>query len=102
MADQKDTLLKRVEISTKLNEKLKKKSKEENMNNQDFIISAIEHYIAYLEGNVEEENIYTLRMNEIIQLLNLLRTENSMHNQSVKNRLDSIFEMYDSSSYLND
>ncbi|MFW2451813.1 hypothetical protein ACN0TX_12250 [Staphylococcus cohnii] len=101
MAEQKDTLLKRVEISTILNEKLKKKAKEENMNNQDFITSAIEHYIDYLDGNVKEENIYTLRMNEIIQLLNLLRTENSMHNQSVKNRLDSIFEMYDASSYLN-
>lgn len=102
MSNSKDTLLKRLEISKSLNEKLKEKAKKENMNNQDFISTAIEYYIDYLDGKVKEENIYTMRMNEIIQLLNLLRAENNTHNASVKNRLDSIFEMYDAPSYLND
>lgn len=95
-------VLKRVNIEQKLNKKLTSMAKNKSMNHDEFINAAIEHYINYEEGNVQEENIYTLRLNEIIQTLNLLRSENSSNNQSIKHRLDTIFEIYDTSNYLNE
>lgn len=95
-------VLKRVNLEQKLNKKLATMAKEKGMNHDEFINAAIEHFINYEEGNVQEENFYTLRLNEIIQTMNLLRSENSSNNQSIKNRLDTIFEMYDAPNYLND
>ncbi|WP_251522135.1 ribbon-helix-helix domain-containing protein [Staphylococcus sp. Marseille-Q6910] len=96
-----DKLRKRVYIDRKLNEVLTEMAKEKGMNSNEFIEQAIEFFIEYENGNIENDNIFTNRINELTQQVSLLRHESSAYNQSLLNKMEIIADLQNPTDYLN-
>lgn len=96
-----DKMRKRLWIDRDLNERLKRKAKQKGMNSDEYIETAIEFFIEYEEGYISTDNIYTQRINELTQQIDLLRHEFAGWNQSMHSRLDTILEYQGPTNYLN-
>lgn len=95
-------ILKRVNVAKDLNEKIKYHAESSGMSHQEFIEHALEEYIEFLEHPRNEEDIYTLRMNEMSVRLERLEVTILNGLEQVKDSLDITKMIASGGSYLND
>ncbi|WP_341775903.1 hypothetical protein [Staphylococcus hyicus] len=90
----------RVKIDEDLNQKIKELALDKNISRDKLISEALMHFIDFEKGLIKNDNIYTSRINELTYQIELMRTEQSLLNSTLLNRLDSIIEYQNPKNYL--
>jgi metal-responsive CopG/Arc/MetJ family transcriptional regulator len=90
----------RVKLDYNLYEKVKSCAKAKHMNKDEYIATALEHFIEYENNNIQEDDIYTQRINELTQALDAMRHEVASNHQGFNNRLDVLIEYQAPPNYL--
>ncbi len=94
---------KKIYISEDLNANIIKMSKAMNISQSEFFNLAVQQFIEYEKNGQKSnlEDIYTLRMNELIQAVNSMRLEFQNGMESNDNKFNLLIETYNSPTYLN-
>ncbi len=95
-----DKIRKRLTIDRELNEQVKSMAKKRSVSSDIFIEEAIKFYITYEQDHTNHDNIYTNRINELTLQLELIRNESASMNRAILNRLDTILEYQNPTTYL--
>lgn len=97
-----DTVLKRLKVTKEKNLKIDSHAKNLGLTHHEFINEAIDKYINSLEHPENEENVYTLRMNEMTAQLKRLEIEFSSGVERVLDAMDVNKTTSQGASYMND
>ncbi|MCG3400728.1 hypothetical protein [Staphylococcus massiliensis] len=90
----------RLRLNSKLYDLIKEKAREKGINKDLYIEEALEHYLNYEKNQELEDDIYTNRLNELTQSIQQLIHQNSINTENMKNRLDLILQIEESTDYL--
>lgn len=90
----------RVKLDAKLYDKVKNHAKAKQMNKDEYIATALEHFIEYENNNIQEDDIYTQRINELTQAVDALRHETASNHQGLNSRMDILIEYQSPPNYL--
>ncbi|PTJ36454.1 hypothetical protein [Staphylococcus simulans] len=93
-------LRKRLTIDRDLNEVVKQMAKDRKISSDILIENAIRFFITYEQKEIKNDNIYTQRINQLTQEIELMRHENAALTQAILNRLDTIVEFQNTTDYL--
>ncbi|MDQ7134575.1 hypothetical protein [Staphylococcus aureus] len=93
-------LRKRLTIDRDLNEVVKQMAKDRKISSDILIENAIRFFITYEQKEIKNDNIYTQRINQLTQEIELMRHENAALTQAILNRLDTIVEFQNPTDYL--
>ncbi|MDE9937880.1 hypothetical protein O0H38_07400 [Staphylococcus pseudintermedius] len=91
---------KRLTIDRDLNEAVKQMAKDRKTTSDILIEDAIRFFITYEQKEIENDNIYTQRINQLTQEIELMRHENAALTQAILSRLDTIVEFQNPTDYL--
>lgn len=92
----------RVRLDYDLYENVKKCAKEKRMNKDEYIATALEHFIDFEKNNILEDDIYTQRINELTQAIYALQHELASNNEGLNNRLNLLLDYQSPPKYLSD
>lgn len=98
------TILKRVNVDRKMNQKISDIAKSRRLTHDDIINEALDHYFSDTEINSElnKEDIYTQRINQLTKAVEGLSFDVGSMNEDIRNRLNILLEYNDSPYYLKD
>ncbi|MCD8845184.1 hypothetical protein [Staphylococcus gallinarum] len=92
----------RIRLDYDLYEKVKESAKKKKMNKDEYIATALEHFIEFEKNNFKEEDIYTQRLNELTQAIYALQHELASNHEGLNNRLNILLDYQSPPSYLNE
>lgn len=95
-------VLKRVNINEDLNYKIDHISRELHMSHNELIQEAVLQYVENYGKPKQEDDVYTLRINQLTEEVSKLSHEVAGGYQSIKNKLDTISVFGADTNYLTD
>lgn len=98
------TILKRVNVSLAMNEKIKEAAQLSHITQEELINDALDMYLNHREEieSTTKEDIYTERLNELTQVIKKLNYNTGIANENILNRIDTLIDYNEGPIYLND
>ncbi|MBM6202818.1 hypothetical protein H6K86_11900 [Staphylococcus epidermidis] len=98
------TILKRVNVSLAMNEKIKEAAQLSHITHEELINDALDMYLNHREDmeSTTKEDIYTERLNELTQVIKKLNYNTGIANENILNRIDTLIAYNESPDYLHD
>lgn len=97
-------VLKRVNVDSEMNNKISDVAKKRRLTHDEIINEALDHYFSDASQNneLQKEDIYTQRMNEMTQAIENLNFNVGNMKEDIRNRLNVLVEYNESPNYLKD
>lgn len=97
-------VLKRVNVDSEMNKKISDVAKKRRLTHDEIINEALDYYFSDASQNneLQKEDIYTQRMNEMTQAIENLNFNVGNMKEDIRNRLNVLVEYNESPNYLKD
>lgn len=97
-------VLKRVNVDSEMNNKISDVAKKRRLTHDEIINEALDYYFSDATQNneLQKEDIYTQRMNEMTQAIENLNFNVGNMKEDISNRLNVLVEYNESPNYLKD
>ncbi|PTI79913.1 hypothetical protein BU064_03495 [Staphylococcus succinus] len=97
-------VLKRVNVDSEMNNKISDVAKKRRLTHDEIINEALDYYFSDASQNneLQKEDIYTQRMNEMTQAIENLNFNVGNMKEDIRNRLNVLVEYNESPNYLKD
>lgn len=97
-------VLKRVNVDSEMNNKISDVAKKRRLTHDEIINEALDYYFSDASQNneLQKEDIYTQRMNEMTQAIENLNFNVGNMKEDISNRLNVLVEYNESPNYLKD
>lgn len=97
-------VLKRVNVDSEMNNKISDVAKKRRLTHDEIINEALDFYFSDASQNneLQKEDIYTQRMNEMTQAIENLNFNVGNMKEDIRNRLNVLVEYNESPNYLKD